>query len=325
MKTFPPDPLSTEERELAAMLARLAPHGVPSPEIDARILSASHGSVAGPRARSVRPRWPVAIGLAASMVLAVGVAWQLRLLDPAAGDRGPAAAEAWSAEELPAATPAPVSGMPDASPAVMVDAPPDAGASSAEMDSAAPRPGPTIAAPAPKAPAEARLERETEPAAAIAPPQKSLAPPMPAPAYAPPAAPAPAGVPSGRVQSKSLDAFGVRQQEAIREAEASSARDSGAAAEASMATRRELRVAPISERVQGGASASEVHSMRARRTDLQVPVAADAQLQVGDWLERVRTRYGLGDEEAARRSLLLFVQDHPTEPVPGDLEPLLDK
>ena len=31
-----------------------------------------------------------------------------------------------------------------------------------------------------------------------------------------------------------------------------------------------------------------------------------------------------GDEEAARESLLLFVKDHPREPVPDDLEPLLE-
>jgi hypothetical protein len=39
----------------------------------------------------------------------------------------------------------------------------------------------------------------------------------------------------------------------------------------------------------------------------------------------VRTRYGLGDADAAKRSLLLFVRDHPDEAVPGDLEPLLEK
>ena len=61
-----------------------------------------------------------------------------------------------------------------------------------------------------------------------------------------------------------------------------------------------------------------------RRTDLQVPVSDDARLPVNDWLERVRTRYGLGDEEAARQSLLLFVKDHPRETVPDDLEPLLE-
>lgn len=69
----------------------------------------------------------------------------------------------------------------------------------------------------------------------------------------------------------------------------------------------------------------EVTGSRIRRTDLQVPVSDDAQLTVDDWLERVRTRYGLGDADAARRSLLLFVKDHPGEPVPDDLEPLLDE
>ncbi len=69
----------------------------------------------------------------------------------------------------------------------------------------------------------------------------------------------------------------------------------------------------------------EVASSRPQRTELQVPVADDARLSVDEWLERVRTRYGLGDADAAKRSLLLFVKDHPDEAVPGDLEPLLEK
>ena len=67
----------------------------------------------------------------------------------------------------------------------------------------------------------------------------------------------------------------------------------------------------------------EVTGSRLQRTDLQVPVSDDARLPVNDWLERVRTRYGLGDADAARQSLLLFVKDHPRESVPDDLEPLL--
>lgn len=69
----------------------------------------------------------------------------------------------------------------------------------------------------------------------------------------------------------------------------------------------------------------EVSGSRLKRTDLQVPVAEDAQLAVEEWLERVRTRYGLGDAGAARQSLLLFVKDHPGEPIPDDLEPLLEE
>jgi hypothetical protein len=69
----------------------------------------------------------------------------------------------------------------------------------------------------------------------------------------------------------------------------------------------------------------EVTGSRLKRTDLQVPVSDDAQLPVEEWIERVRTRYGLGDAGAAKQSLLLFVRDHPDETVPGDLEPLLKK
>ena len=68
----------------------------------------------------------------------------------------------------------------------------------------------------------------------------------------------------------------------------------------------------------------EVTDSRLQRTDLQVPVSDDARFPVNEWLERVRTRYGLGDEDEARQSLLLFVKDHPREPVPDDLEPLLE-
>ena len=69
----------------------------------------------------------------------------------------------------------------------------------------------------------------------------------------------------------------------------------------------------------------EVTGSRLQRTDRQVPVAEDARLPVDEWLERVRTRYGLGDADAAKRSLLLFVHEHPSEAVPSDLEPLLEK
>jgi hypothetical protein len=325
MKTFPPDPLSNEERELARLLARLAPHGVPSPEIDARILSASHDAVAGPRTRPVRPRWPVAMGLAASMVLAVGVAWQLRPTQPTAGDQESASTGAWPAADAPAAPPAPEARTQPAPAPTVADEPPAAELRAAAADSAAAPPAARVVH-SPKAPAAPVAFAEETPPPAAAPPQKNLVPPPPPRPVAPPAAAAPSVLPSGSVQqSKSLDTAGAQRQDTLRQAQVGSATEADSTAEASTGMRRELRVAPISERVQESASASEGHTSRTRRTDLQVPVAADSQLQVGDWLERVRTRYGLGDEEAARRSLLLFVQDHPTEPVPGDLEPLLDE
>lgn len=77
------DPLLPEERDLAERLLRLGPHDGPSPALDAKILAAAHAAVAAePRPRSQR-RWPVWIGMAASLCLAVGIAWQMRPVDQA--------------------------------------------------------------------------------------------------------------------------------------------------------------------------------------------------------------------------------------------------
>ena len=50
--------LTIEERALAQRLARLGPHGEPSPALDARILAAAHDAVARTQARRQRRRWP---------------------------------------------------------------------------------------------------------------------------------------------------------------------------------------------------------------------------------------------------------------------------
>src|SRR5690606_39075701 len=71
-----PDLLTPEERGLAERLGRIAPRGAPSAELDARILGAAHaaaGRKVGP-AHS-RSRWPALVGIAATVALAVGVAW----------------------------------------------------------------------------------------------------------------------------------------------------------------------------------------------------------------------------------------------------------
>ncbi|HEY1070365.1 MAG TPA: hypothetical protein VGE33_07505 [Thermomonas sp.] len=83
MKT-PHEPLTPEERALAQSLSRLGPHGGPSPGLDARILGAARAAVQeAPASRGgvvppSRRRWPVGLGVAASVLLAAGIAWQLR-------------------------------------------------------------------------------------------------------------------------------------------------------------------------------------------------------------------------------------------------------
>lgn len=81
--SMPHEPLTPEERALAQSLSRLGPHGGPSPELDARILGAARAAVEDAPARigqvpTSRRRWPVGMGVAASVLLAAGIAWQLR-------------------------------------------------------------------------------------------------------------------------------------------------------------------------------------------------------------------------------------------------------
>lgn len=81
--SMPHEPLTPEERALAQSLSRLGPHGGPSPELDARILGAARAAVHGAPATGghvppSRRRWPLGMGVAASVLLAAGIAWQLR-------------------------------------------------------------------------------------------------------------------------------------------------------------------------------------------------------------------------------------------------------
>ncbi|MDR1076647.1 MAG: hypothetical protein LBL59_10295 [Xanthomonadaceae bacterium] len=101
MNGDPCEPLSLEERELAQRLRRLR-IDEPAPVLDAAILAAAKAGLEdAPRAadrapdsaplpaagsitdlgtrRKSRIRWPAALGIAASMMLAVGIAWQLRI------------------------------------------------------------------------------------------------------------------------------------------------------------------------------------------------------------------------------------------------------
>ena len=101
--TPPPTPLppalSADEREVAARLAKLDAAAGPSAALDARILGAAR--VAATASRPAR-RWPGALGAAAVLVAAVGLAWQLRPMfelpppavhDESVGDAGTSGAE----------------------------------------------------------------------------------------------------------------------------------------------------------------------------------------------------------------------------------------
>lgn len=141
------EPLTPEERALAERLARLGPHGEPSPALDARVLAAARAELeaAAPPARR-RRRWPYMVGIAASCALAVGVAWRLRPVpEPPAMARKDAAATVAEMAPVEAAPPAaakqaaPVAPPPVPPPAQAPEPTVDAAAATArEADAAAP-------------------------------------------------------------------------------------------------------------------------------------------------------------------------------------------
>jgi hypothetical protein len=99
-------PLDPEERALAERLARLGPHGEPSPALDARVLAAAHAGTMP--ARPTRRHWSLPLGVAASVALALGLAWQLRPLPGADPGHSMAPAPAPARETAPEAAPSPV-------------------------------------------------------------------------------------------------------------------------------------------------------------------------------------------------------------------------
>lgn len=116
-----PTDLGPEERTLAEQLARLGPRGEPSPALDARVLAAARAASDLDRQPPSRHRrWPLAVGLVASLVLAVGIAWRVRPLPPVGSPRAPAAPMSTTAsapESGGFAAPAPATGIADTAPA----------------------------------------------------------------------------------------------------------------------------------------------------------------------------------------------------------------
>lgn len=344
MKFYPPEPLTPEERELAQLTAQLGPQGEPSTALDARILAAAHAALDRKQpSRRRKPRWPVAMGLAASVIFAVGIAWQLRPLQQApvlASAEAPmpaAVAEQEAMTDSAASAPSSAS-LPEA--AIAADQAVAAAAAPAHEEEAAqalPPPAKNLASPPeqralPSGQPVRTATRTSEPSrrraqavgnvGAGVPPPPPAAPPAP---VAMAATPAPAAEPSDSFAPDPREDYSVRG--AAADSAAPSAGSLAAKPQAEALSEAKAARANASARQKESASLDriEVTGSRLKRTDLQVPVSDDAQLPVNEWLERVRTRYGLGDAGAAKQSLLLFVKDHPSEPVPGDLEPLLEE
>ena len=320
------EPLSPEERALAERLSRLGPHDGPSPALDAKILAAAHAAVAASPSR--RRRWLglsaipgsviTGVGMAAALVLVVGVVWQLRPSEPApkpareeGANMGYVSAELLRRPQAQIAPPPPPPAEPARElrpalarratpPAEAAPAPPSAVDDTHYMDEAV-----ATHAPAPAA--------QAADASAVAAAPASPAPP-------PPSAFSGTGEPerfsAASAEAERREAAPIRQQ-AQAKARASR-REDMAVVQAPQELLDEVEVtgAPIQE-------APPAETVTADAAPIaSLPVSEDARLPPSQWLQRIRERRDAGDLDGARASLARFRQDHPRERVPRDLRKL---
>ncbi|UXB41852.1 hypothetical protein K7569_08730 [Stenotrophomonas maltophilia] len=315
------EPLTPEERELSRLLGRRAEQAPPA-ALDAAILAAARAAVdtppadavaspEAPRTQRTRPRWPAVFGIAASMVFAIGIAWQLRPEPPPipAGEAAVAAAPAAAEDSaLVAADPATAPAAPEAAPVAAAPAPAIARASKpvpAEPDEASAQAARSMAADAAADVSFAALP----PAPAAAPPAPP-APPAPAAYSAPTPAPALAPAASGALKARAASA------PAANAAEVERAQALDRVEITSMKREAPSRSAPgIMRR---GSDA------RLSADAVQAEVDADARLPRRQWLQKIRTRREDGQRDLARASLERYMQQYPEARVPRDLRPLLD-
>lgn len=312
------DPMTPEERELARHLGRRLDTAPPA-AVDAAILAAARNAVqatptparqdapaqggapaALPRRQYRRRRWPAVSGIAASVVFAVGLAWQMRPEPP-------------PVQRLESA-PAPMEPAPAAAPIPAPAAQPRAQESPPAMP-----PAPAPSAPAPQAAeADAAMHDSAEPtprAASAAPTSDTL--PTPA-----------AASTEARSQRLAEPASAYAAQTADTESTTTDGGQDGP--QQAPLSRQALKPAPAaSARAVGAAPASAPGIMQRRTTaplsadDVRAEVLADATLARRQWLQKIRQRRDAGQIDLARASLERYLLQYPESRLPRDLQPLL--
>lgn len=332
------EPLTQEEHALAARLARLGVPAGPPAALDAKILAAAHDATLGSPASAQRHargarrrRWPVAIGAAASLVVVLGLAWQLRpeqdtaqvysesdfvraprASGPSAEEALPIASAVDSADSAPSPPPAPEAVAQSEDPpeqqadAVTAPLPTAPEAQPAPVDAAAAR---HADAPPPDAfPAE---QAAVEPARAPSPAEEADAAAEAAgadivfDAPAPAAAPPPPAPPAAGANAPAARSAPLQRRQASEKSGAAEA----AARDSILATG--TRITRDSE----GFSDSEL--------DDRPPATADSPQVQRAWLQRIRELVAEGDMERAQASLAEFKRRNPRYALPEDLQALL--
>lgn len=343
--------LSAEERALADRLAQVAPQGEPSGALDARILAAARASIDGhtvaARKRS-RPRWPAIIAVAATLVLAAGIGWQLRPVDDlqvqyseaprASVPVAPVAVVAPPVDEKQGpAEPAKPATAPAPKPEPMQADKAEAESAAAADDMAGHtqrRPGPPPPPPEPPivfdqpapmdTPAPAPASSAPKPSA-FSPPPAPAAPPAPAEARPTPQAASALG--AGTVVAPPPPHSAPQRERKQAEGEAAAPVQAAKPAAAVMQDRADS-VDAAAEADTRALDRIEVTGSRIDRfgdqpLDDQPPASADSPQVRQAWLQRVRQLIVQGKLDDARDSLREYQRRYPQAPLPDDLRALL--
>ena len=316
MNVTDPTSLTPRERELARQLAQIAPRGEPSLALDARILAAAareadvspSSTASAPtaifsksisRSGHIRRRWPVVLGVAASMVLALGVAWRMQPLPETRQVQRSKVAPAMRAPI--ASTPVPIE--------LPVESQVETATRTAQSRSAM-KSGVRVASP-----------QSDEPESVIAPlaqadPSIMLDAPSPqdAPAAAKAAPPATLPAPASQASETTAGAMSIPPPPA----------PPNAAGQSDMAADNRNNQA---HQTDSNPSKSTLPDNAAARDDEPLndvpPATADAPAVRDAWLQRIRSLIGDGKIGDARSSLHAFMQRYPTYPLPDDLHALV--
>lgn len=307
------EPLTPEEREWALRLSRLGPSAGPPSAIDARVLAAAHDAVAArPRARDrQRRRWPVALGVAASLALAVGVAWRLRPLPEAPVlARGEAEIAADHAAGGPAPPPEPMMAPPAV---VRMDTPP-APEEPKREELAKERDKGELAAAAPQdAPVVSDESRTADAAMA---PAAAAPPPPPA-----PAAEVEAAASTAAANADMAAGAAAAQQESERMQKAADAVSAQRARSLAAPDPAALPEASFGRDAQAQKQASDEQIEIVGSDDGDEPPAYANSPEVREaWLRRIRELIAEGNLQQAHDSLDEFERRYPDHALPDDLQ-----
>ena len=330
-------PLDAEERALRAQLPRLHGRGEPGPLLDASILSAARAAATKAPPRTRRRSWIMPLSVAATVTVAVGLAW--RLQPPDAAPAFEQAASEYAASEQAASEQAAVEYVrPDVASSVAAE--PAAAPQAADAAARISRIEAAPAAPELVAPASAPVQRKAR-THAVLPSEQELvtqAAPMSAPAAPPPPAPPPPAPSVPRIATDSVASEAAMVADAPAPLSAPKPVASAAPPTSQIAARASAQQQAQAIAAEKDAAARIARSKqaasqaaRAAAADVQAfemaddeapPVSMDMPAAREAWLRRIIELLDQGETQNARESLAEFRRRYPNATLPPRLDAL---